>query len=291
MKLNLVPTYVSKERSGKSAVFGSIALALVGVVIAVALTIQSKSDLARAQSDNEAAKPKAQAAVDTSAQADTIIASAAQIIKNSNLADAMIKHNDLYPDFYTKEIIPYIPAFFRINTLVAAPVDAATCTVTLVGTLSTQEQYGDLVLALMRIKGASSVARSGFAVDDLFVPGLSLDDQTGRPHKLTEAAIPDDPIDRLAYYQAKAAPLPDYLGVGNFGSGTKDPRGAIKDAFLVTAVITMSKDLQVPNPRLTLSGGGGVAAAAPAGGIPGGAGLPRSLPGGLKGGKADNGGD
>ena len=76
MKLNLVPTYVSKERQGRTAIVGAVFLIVVGVVASVMLTTASKKALDQARSDNDEAKPKAQAALDTSNQADTIIASA-----------------------------------------------------------------------------------------------------------------------------------------------------------------------------------------------------------------------
>lgn len=269
MKLNLVPTYVSKERQALSSVFGAVAIACIGIGIAVFFTISSKKALESARADNEEAKPKAQAALDTSLQADTIIASAAQLIKNANLAQEMVKHNDVYPDFYTQDIIPYIPPFFRLTNLSASPVDATTSTVTMVGTLKTYQQYADLVLALMRIKGAVSVGRNGFTGERFMVPAITPEDQIGRYKKVNDPSIPDDPLQRLAYYEAQGTPPTGYLAANNFGSATPDTRGATPEESLITIQLTVRKDLRTPDPRATMrsSGGGGATTA----GLPGGA--------------------
>jgi hypothetical protein len=268
MKLNLVPTYVSKERQGRTYIFFAVLIAALGIASSVLMILSSQSKLREAKAANERAKPGAQAAVDTSAQADTIISDSALIIKDTNLATEMIKHNDVYPDFYTREIIPYIPPFYRINSLTATPADATTSTVTMVGTLTTYQQYTDLVLALMRIKGAVSVSRAGFSGERFMVPGITPNNQHPKSLKVGQAPEPDDPIERLTYLQSQGTGDPGYTGAGNFGSGNEEQRGATPTESLVTIVLTIKKNLQTPNPRATLSSGGG--GAAPAGGLAGG---------------------
>jgi hypothetical protein len=289
MKLNLVPTYVSKERQGRTAIFGAVMLAVLGIVGAVMLTSSSKAALDVAHNENTNSIPPAQAAVDTSNQADTIIASAAQIIKDTNLAQAMIDHNDVFPDFYTNQIIPYIPPFFRINTLSAQPIDGETSVVTMVGTLKSFHQYADLALALMRIPGAVSVGRNGFTGEQFMVPALTPQDQVGKVRKPNDPPIPDDPTERLAYLEAQTPAPTGYLGVGNFGSGTEDPRGATPDESLITIQLTVRKNLQTPDPRATLRTSGAGPAAGPGaagltgfggpGGPPGGPGGPPGMTG------------
>ena len=272
MKLNLVPTSVSKERQGRTAIIGAVFIAILGIAAAMMLTMSSKKQLEIARSENEEAKPKAQAAVDTSNQAEVIIAAAGQIIKDTNLAEAMVRHNDVYPDFYTNEIIPYIPPFFRISSLSATPVDGTTSTVNMVGTLKSYQQYADLVLALMRIKGAVSIGRNGFSGERFMVPAITPDDQIGRYRKTTDPTIPDDPLQRLAYYQAQGTPPTGYLGVGNYGSGLPDARGATPDESLISIQITVKKNLQTPDPRATLrtsASTAGVATGGPAAGFGG----------------------
>jgi hypothetical protein len=277
MKLNLVPTYVSKERQGRTAFVGAFLFIVLGVVASVLMTMSSKSQLAAAIQENEDAKPKAQAAVDTSSQADTIIASATQIIKDTNLATAMVAHNDVYPDFYTKVILPYIPPFFRINSLSATPIDAATANVTMVGTLKTYQQYTDLVLALMRNPAAISVGRNGFSGEQFMVPGITPEDQIGKYRKTTDPTIPDDPLQKLAYYEAQATPPTGYLGVGNFGSGSDAERGATPDESLITIQLTVKGALQTPDPRATLRTSVATAAAAPAATLTTGFGAPTGV--------------
>lgn len=279
MKLNLVPTHVSKERQGKSAVVVFAALVIVGFVLAVLMTTSSKRELDQARADNDAAKPPAAAAVDMSNYADTLIASAAQTIKDANLAQAMIAHNDTYPDFYTKTILPYLPPFFRIQSLSASPTDATTCTVTMVGTLKTYQQYADLALALMRIPNAVSVGRAGYTGERFFVPALTEQDQVGRYRHTTDAPIPDDPQDRLAYEEAQGSAPVGYQNVGGYGSGTTEPRGATPDESLITVQITISKDLQTPDPPATLRSGGGGGALTGMAGMAGGMGGPGAGPG------------
>jgi hypothetical protein len=267
---------VSKERQGKSAIFGAVAIAVIGIVISVMLTTSSRKQLDDARAANDEAKPKADAAVQESGQAETLIAQAAQTIKDANLAQAMIAHNDVYPDFYTKTIIPYIPPFFRIQSLSATPNDGLTCTVTMVGTLKSYQQYADLALALMRIPDAVSVGRGGYTGPQSMVPALTPQDQIGKYRRTTDAPIPDDPQDQLSYLEAQGSAPVGYQNVGGFGSGTTDVRGATPDESLITIQLTVVKNLQTPDPPATLRTSG--AAPAAGGGFPG-PGGPPGMPG------------
>jgi hypothetical protein len=273
MKLNLVPTYVSKERQGRTAILGSAAIAIVGIVVAVLLSTSSRKALQSAIQANSDSKGPAATAADTAAQADTILndPKSVQLIRNASLAEAMNKHSDVFPDFYTNDILPYVPPFYRLTSISAQAIDGSTCSVTMTGTLKTFAEYGDLVLALMRIKGASSVSRQGFSMNQYIVPNLTPNDQTGTPHRINEGPVPDDPVDRLAYYESLGTPPPGYLNEGNYGSGEIVARGAAPEESLVTVVVTVAKNLQTPEPRETLQSGGG--GAAPALGGLGGPGL------------------
>ncbi len=272
MKLNLLPTYVSKERSAKAAWVFSFLIAAVSIVASVFMFQKSSSDLETAKNEALDVKPRAEEAVRISKEADTIMAQARGIIVNIDLANAMMQHNAKYADLYD-EIRPFVPSFFRVSAMSANPVGADTCVVTLQGVIRTHQQYADLMLALLRIPGASSVTRDGYQITDPLVPSLIEEDQTGRPVKPGEANIPDDPMRRLDYFLAQGEP-PGFRGVGGFGTDEIGPKGAMPDWSVITVSIVVPRNIQTPDPRATLSGMGG-APAAPAGGAPGGFAQPR----------------
>ena len=216
-----------------------------------------------------------------SKQADKVMADAGMIIRNINLADAMIKHNDVYPDLYN-DLKPYIPGFFRVMQMSATPSGPDTATVRLVGTIKTFQQYADVMIALYRIPQAISVARSGYVNVDPYVPNLTDVDQNGRPIKPGEGNIPDNKYDRLAYYQAQSAPT-GYLGQGGYGSTDhSEARGAMPGYSVVTLDVTLPRKLQTPVPGDTLrmqtatAGTVGTTGGTPA---PGGFGAPPGMPG------------
>jgi len=261
MKLNLLPTTVSKGKQSKSAVIFSVLIALAGVGIGGFLSVSSQKALDQAKSDQAESVGPAQAAYQKSADADTIIQSekSVDLIRNAMLADAMIKHNDVYPDLY-EGLKPYIPSFFRINSLSAASSGAETSTITMVGTIDTFQQYADLMLAFSRYKGLVSISRSGFIDRRQIIPNINSVDTEGRARRQDEAPIPDDKLLRLAYFQSQPQPG-GYTGEGNFGSGEDNTRGAMPEASLITVTLTVNKDLRVPEPRQTLSAGGGTSSA------------------------------
>lgn len=268
MKLNLLPTYVSKGNQAKTATVVSVLLALLGILGAVGLIFISKGSLAEARADAEGKMERAARAVATSKRADEVVAEAQMIIRNINLADAMLKHNDVYPDLY-RDIKPYIPGFFRVTQASATPNDAATATVTLTGTVKTFQQYADLMIALYRIPGATTVSRSGYVNGDPFVPNITDIDQNGRPIRPGQINIPDDKYERLAYYQGQGT-VTGFTGEGGFGTAdTTQARSAMPGYSLVTLSVVVPRSIQVPDPRATLqsqgaaSASGGGAATAP----------------------------
>lgn len=291
MKLNLLPTYVSKGNQAKTATVVSVLLALLGILGAVGLIFISKGSLAEARADAESKQERAARAVATSKRADEVVAEAQMIIRNINLADAMLKHNDVYPDLY-RDIKPYIPGFFRVTQMSATPNDAATATVTLTGTVKTYQQYADLMIALYRIPGATTVSRSGYVNGDPFVPNITDLDQNGRPIRPGQTNIPDDKYERLAYYQGQGT-VTGFTGEGGFGtSDTTQARGAMPGYSLVTLSVVIPRSIQVPDPRATLQsqgpapapGTGAGAATGPGGpAVGGGAALPGRGPAGADG--------
>jgi hypothetical protein len=269
MKLNLLPATVSKGAQAKSAWVITIVLAFLSIGGSIAMVMASSKRLADAKAAEEAAKPGAAAAVAMAAKGDTLMQDpkVGGLIRNVALAQAMIEHNAKYPTLYNS-MLPYIPPFYRLTQLSATPISDQQAAVTMVGTLGTYQQYADLMLALMRNPNAVSVSRSGFVLDAPIVPNLVEIDQQGKPRKQGEAPIPDDPLERLTFFEAQGSQTQGFTGAGNFGTGTDTTRQAMPGQSLVQVQIVVNAAIQVPNPRATLtaSGGGG----APAAGRPGG---------------------
>ena len=267
MKLNLLPTTVSKGKQAQSAVFFSALIAVAGILLGGYLNVTSSKALDDAKSEQQASVGPAEEAYRKSTEADTIMGDekSVALIRNASLAKAMIEHNDVYPDLY-ESIKPYIPSFYRINSI-SATSGGANATIVLVGTLDTYEQYADLMLAFSRYPKLISIARSGYISRDEIVPSINQIDTVGRPHREGEGPIPDDKYARLAYFQSQVQQT-GYTGEGNFGDGTSNTRNAMPTSSLVTVTMTIPKDLTVPEPRLTLTAGaagGGATAAAGAG--------------------------
>ena len=257
MKLNLLPTTVSKGKQAKSGIVFSAVIAIAGAIVAIYVSTSSSKALADAKQRYEDSVNPAQQAYDMSTKADAILnaPSSVALIREAKLAEAMIKHNDVYPDLYDG-VKPYIPSFFRVNSLFATPASNTSATITLVGTIKTYQQYADLMLAFSRYPGLVSIGRAGYQLNDAVVPNLSPVDQAGTPHKPSDGPVPDDKYARLTYFESQVQPQ-GYTGVGNFGSGTDSTRGAMPDYSLVTVTLTVTKDLSVPLPRNTLAGSGG----------------------------------
>ncbi len=269
MKLNLLPTYVSKEKQGRFAVIGSALLAIVGV-LAMLFMIRSSRDAVQVQQDRiVAAKPDADRAFAISGQADEVMNQARGLILNMNLAEAMNSHSKVYPDLYD-EVKQYIPAFYRISSLNAVPNGAESVTIVMTGYLKTFQEYSDLMVALLKIPGATAVSRSGFQLNDPLVPNLVPEAQIARQIKPTDSRIPDNPMDRLDLLIAEAQ-LTGFQNAGGFGThGTPMVRGAMPNQSTVTvAVVIAGKNIQTPDPRGTLAGAAALWGGAPAVTTPG----------------------
>jgi Tfp pilus assembly protein PilN len=264
MKLNLLPATVSRGRQSKTAWVISIVIIFVGIGISLAMTLSSAKALADAKQAYDDSVGPAQRAYQTSQVADQLMQDpkVSALAKNVSLAQAMIAHNDRYPDLYNS-LLRYIPPFYRLTSIAASPASDTQSSVTLVGTLTSYQQYADLMLALMRNPEAVSVARSGYTADEQYVPNLTQVDQQGRPRNPGQAPIPDNPLERLAFFEANASDPNTFTGQGNFGTGTTATRLAMAGESLVTVQLVINHPLQVPNPRATLGGGGGGAVGGP----------------------------
>jgi hypothetical protein len=253
MKLNLLPTYVSKEKATRSALLLGILIFVVCVVASVFLSTKAYGDLSASQQDIGRLRGDAEKAKKTAEYADTVMERAKPLLRNAGLAKAMIDHNQVYPALYD-EVKRYIPSFYRVNSMSAAASGPTSATVTLVGVIDSYQQYADLMLALLRMPKVQSISRSGFTNTNAYVPSLTPEDQTGKKRKPGEAPIPDDPLKRLEYFQSQGRLL-GYQGVGGFGSGDPGIRGPMPNASLVTVTLVLDRNLQAPDPASTLAAG------------------------------------
>lgn len=265
MKLNLIPASASRGSGSKIAWVFAVAIIGASVYGAISMKAAGATALDQAKQDVSKWESASEKTISIASSADTIIAKSAGYRLNIQLANAMDAHNSVYPNFYD-ELFRYIPSYFRITSVQAVPSDENTCTVTMQGTIGSFQEYANLMLALLRIKGAQAVSRSGYQLVDTYVPPLNASDQVGRPLKLGEAPLPDDPIQRLDVKIASAGET-NYVGQGGFGTfGTPKERGAMPGESLITvAVVLTGKHLFTPNPRETLAGAGSAFAAAGAG--------------------------
>jgi hypothetical protein len=252
MKLNLLPTHVSKETQVRNAVIASGVLALAGIVAAVGMTLYGKQHLAAAKAEADVWRPRAEAALATSRKADEIMAKSVYIDRNLKLAKAMGEHCSAYPNLYD-EVLKYLPRFFRVTALSATAVNETTTNVQITGVLQTFQQYSDVMLALLQIPGAVNVSRTGFVDGRMIVPNLTEADQLGTPIVPTETNLPSDPFARFEERIARAESAPrGFLDVGGFGRPEVDDRGAMPEWSQVGLAVTLQRNLQTPNPRATL---------------------------------------
>lgn len=251
MKLNLLPTHVSKEGQTKIAAIVSIGMSLAAIAAGIFAVGYSNSELAAAKQRDEEAKPAYEAAMKTSADADAIMASSVIIDRNVKLAKAMDAHNSVYPALY-QEVLGHCPSFFRVVSIQAVPTGPEQCTVTLQGVLQSYQQYADIMLAMLRIKDATNVTRAGFTDGRPVVPALTEQDQVGLPVPPGGSNLPSDPRAKLEEMVARASQAPTgFLGT-TFGQPV-DQKGAMPDWSLITLTVTMKRNIQTPNPRATLT--------------------------------------
>ena len=287
MKLNLLPTYVGKERAARSAILLSLVLAVIGIGASVFMITSSREARRKAEEDMVSWQARAAAAVAESKKADLIVQNARVLILNTNLATAMNTHNFDYVDLYST-VRKYIPGFFRLTSMSAQPAGTDSV-VTLQGVIQTQQQYADLMLALLRIPGAKSVTRSGYQIVEQIVPNLTEGSQNGRPILRGSAPIPDDPLERMDYLMNQPRRT-GFLNQGGFGQDNPtQAKGAMPDWSSITVSVVVPKNIQTPNPRATLASigsatGNAPAQGGPAGGPPIGPGPGRPVSGGPAGG-------
>jgi len=260
VKLNLLPKTVDTSGRAKFAFVGGFLMFAGSLVAAFAMAKVSGDQLTKVNDKLAEIKPNYDKVVKVATEADTMMSApeVKQAVVNASLAKAMLASSRIYPDFYDG-VKTYIPAFFRITQMSANAVDDKTSTLNLTGTVKNAQEYADLMLALLRIPGATTVSRAGFQAEDVVVPALSEIDQQGRPRKESEAPIPDEPLERLQYFTDQSVPT-GYLNSGNFGITEPGTTKTVRPGeSLISVVVTVPKDLRVPNPRATITALGGAA--------------------------------
>lgn len=247
MKLNLLPTTVNREGRAKLSWFVAAVFAALGVASLFYMKSTSERYVTEQKARIEKAKPTVEEGVSLNTKTKDLITANQGMIMNAKLAAAMEKHNDVYPDLFNN-IKTYIPSFFRVTQMSAAPLAAGSTQVNVTGVIQTQQQYADLMLALLRIDDVVSVGRTGFNYQNPVVPGLSDRDQTGRIQKRGDPVWSDDPLERLNQRIAQASST-GFRNQGGFGT-TAQPvvRGAMPDWSQITIGVVVRRDTQSPNP-------------------------------------------
>ncbi len=253
MKVNLLPRSVGADALVKRSFFIGLLILIIAILGSAVLVAKGKSDLANAEDANTQAMARASATKAEYDQADAVMAEPDTLLlaRNIQLASAMQQHCATYPNLYNL-VRRYVPSFYRLTSISAAPVDAKTCTVTMTGTIDSFQHYADVMLALWRIPGASSVGRSPYTITPTVVPALTPDDQIGTPIPEGSTNIPTDPLQRIDALSASAG-TDTYSGVGNFGGDPTETKGATPTESLVTIQVTLPFQLQTPDPQATLS--------------------------------------
>jgi len=282
MKLNLLPTYVSKEGQQRAFIVLAVLVLLLSIAGAAGLILvsQQKEATAYAAATDPTLRKQYSDAMAFAQRADADILKATDADKHVKLAQAMQEHNTDYVKLYNT-VFDYVPSFMRVRSISASGASENQVTVNLTGVIETYQQYADAVLSLLRIPNCVNVVRSGYTVNDRFVPNLTEEDQTGSPIAPGETNLPSDPQLRWQEIINRASSAPDPLAFQNvegFGTNETD-RGIMPGKSEVSFAITLSgMDVRAPDVRgVVMSRGAGAAPAAT--GMPG-------APGALTGGPA-----
>jgi len=260
MKLNLLPTYVGRGRQIVLFIVIGVLMIFVSLGVSVSMVVRAQKDLDNAKAQALAFDKPVQDAINYSNKVDEIMQPLPILVRNVELAKAMDAHNSVYPEFY-KSMFPYIPGFFRITNVQATPNDANNVTLRMTGILKSREQYRELLLALLRIPGATSVVRSGFTAPGTpFLPNITEPDQDPDIVQPDKPILPKDQLQRMDVLIANANRR-DPPPAGLWGLGGDGERGPMPKYQAVTVAVTVPGKLQTPNPSATLgvtgAGGGG----------------------------------
>jgi len=282
MKLNLLPKHVTKANSSRNALIGALAVAALSVVGSIFLIKSSKDARDQAKSDAEALKSQADAVVARAAEAEALASSTGDLVKNVDLAHAMVAHNAKVTNFY-RSMFQYIPSFYRVNSMsYTCDADGGGLSLNMTGTLQTEQQYTDLMLALLRIPGAQTVARGGYTRNKPVLPNVTEANPNPKLILENETPLPDDGYERMNQLVARASAAPTgFLNVGNFGGSETEARGAMPDWHLVNVTVVLKTPGAAPAAGAPAPGAGAPTGPTPPTG-PGGPAGPGAPAGGAK---------
>lgn len=271
MKLNLLPSDVAKKGAATGMWFVAGLMALASIVLAVGMVVMSRNAKAEAKQNATDKMQAAANAVATAQVAEKQVALASVINRNQKLAESMLAHNRKYVDIY-RDVMRYVPSYYRLTSISAQPTGEGTCSMTLVGQIETYSRYADVAIAMWKVPDVTSVTRAGYTIDEPNVLPLTESDQRGSYVRPGQSALPSDPLARLDEMIARAANEPrGYQNLENYGSTTPDQRGPMPGWSTVTMTLLLNRDLRTPDPRATLSTNPGSTGGAPgAPGTPGG---------------------
>jgi hypothetical protein len=146
MKLNLLPKHVAKSQGSKAAFFVMLVIIALSAAFTFLMIKNGQQQLAEAKEPIEGLRRQVGVAMGNSAMADTVIAEMTNIDRNIKLTNAMLEHNAKYVDLY-REVMSYVPSYYRLTSITATPAGAEGCVVTMNGVLKTHRQYADLSTA------------------------------------------------------------------------------------------------------------------------------------------------
>lgn len=264
MKLNLAPKGGAKKgASTKVAWAVAASLVLVSLVAGFFLVTTSSAALAAAKQRRSDSLRAAAEAVAEAKKANAVIVSSQGLATNIQLAKDIEDHNSKYTAFY-RDVMPYIPGFLRLTRISVTPISETACQLNLSGVLYSAQQYADASVALLRIPGAVAISRTGYAPRPVVVPGLTEEDQVGKPFRVGGAPLPEDPIERMEAIIARANEgTIGFANIGNYGSPDPGTRGAMPTGSAVTFTVSLadtgnlpegwSFNFLVPNPTSTLA--------------------------------------
>ena len=258
MKLNLLPHYQDPGLQSKKAIQRGGVGVLCALAVSLFLIFWSGLGLGEAQAEIEALEPEAQLAYRTALRADEIMKGAAFLTTDLKLAEAIQKQNQNAITLF-QEVMEYLPSFFRLTSLNAAPKGEQDAVVVLEGVIHSYQEYADLMLALLRMPDVSKVQRSKPDIKESPVPPLVPEDQIGISVLAGSPRIPSEPLKRMDVMIAEAAKpqsvppeikLPTLAGAQEYHQYVKLLPG---DSVVKIEMLVKNHKFQVPNPRLTLA--------------------------------------
>ena len=258
MKLNLLPHYQDPNLQEKKAIRRGGISVLCALGLSLFMIFWSGLGLEEARAEVAALEPQAELAYRTALRADEMMKSASFLTTDLKLAEAIHRQNQNAITLFQK-VMEYLPSFFRLTSLNAAPKGEQDVVVVLEGVIHSYQEYADLMLALLRMPDVSKVQRSKPDIKESPVPPLVPEDQIGISVPAGSPRIPSEPLKRMDVMIAEAAkpqPVPPEIKLPTL-AGAQEYHQYVKllpgDSVVKIEMLVKNHKFQVPNPRLTLA--------------------------------------